>query len=192
MLASSTSYLVQLRPVNLLRPLKSVGFDQRGSAAVEFAMIAPVFLIMVLGLVEFSLYVFNRNFVKHVLYETARNIATGEIQSADNPAAAFKQAYCDHSGFVMNCEKLIFDVRAYDNLEDVKFAPVEYNANGSPTNFKFEPGKSEQISVMRVALPYRFVTPFMQDIFLGDKGQAIVVGYSVAKNEPFGCLKSCG
>jgi hypothetical protein len=45
---------------------------------------------------------------------------------------------------------------------------------------------------MRVALPYKFVTPFMQDIFLGKSKNAIVVGYTVAKNEPFGCLKSCG
>lgn len=155
-------------------------------------MIAPVFLTIILGLVEYSIYVFNRNSVKHVLYETARNIATGEIQSADNPAAAFKQAYCEHAGVVVSCERLMFDVRAYDQLVDVEFTPVEYDSNGTPKNFKFEPGKSEQISVMRVALPYKFVTPFMQDIFLGDSEHAIVVGYSVAKNEPFGCLKSCG
>jgi len=166
--------------------------DSRGATAVEYAMIAPVFLTMVIGLVEFSLYVFNRNFVKHVLYETARNIATGEIQSADSPPAAFKQAYCGHAGAVLSCERLLFDVRAYDNLEDVKFTPVEHSPGGMPTNFKFEPGKAEQISVMRVALPYKFVTPFMQDIFLGEGNHAIVVGYSVAKNEPFGCLKSCG
>ena len=175
-----------------MRPRSILGDDVRGATAVEYAMIAPVFLTMVIGLVEFSLYVFNRNFVKHVLYETARNIATGEIQSADSPPAAFKQAYCAHAGAVMSCERLLFDVRAYDNLEDVKFTPVEFSPSGMPTNFKFEPGKSEQISVMRVALPYKFVTPFMQDIFLGEENHAIVVGYSVAKNEPFGCVKSCG
>ncbi len=166
--------------------------DTSGSAAIEFAMIAPIFFFMVLGLIEFSLYVFQRNFVKHVLYETARNIATGEIQSADDPAAAFKEAYCGHAGSIISCERLLFDVRAYDNLEDVQFTPVEFDTNGAPKNFKFEPGKSEQISVMRVALPYRFVTPFMQDLFLGDSKHAIVVGYTVSKNEPFGCLKSCG
>jgi Flp pilus assembly protein TadG len=175
-----------------LKVRKAIKSDTGGSAAVEFAMIAPIFFFMVIGLVEFSFYVFNRNFVKHVLYETARNITTGEIQSADNPAAAFKEAYCSHSGPIVSCERLVFDVRAYDNLEDVKFTPIEFDSSGAPKNFKFEPGKSEQISVMRVALPYKFVTPFMQDIFLGKSKNAIVVGYTVAKNEPFGCLKSCG
>jgi hypothetical protein len=174
-----------------LKERKPINTDTHGSAAVEFAMIAPVFFFMVIGLVEFSMYVFNRNFVKHVLYETARNISTGEIQSADDPAKAFKEAYCGHAGGIVSCERLIFDVRAYDNLEDVKFTPIEFDASGTPKNFKFEPGKSEQISVMRVALPYTFVTPFMQDIFLGKSKNAIVVGYTVAKNEPFGCLKSC-
>lgn len=170
----------------------SLKSDASGSAALEFAMIGPVFIFMVLGLIEFSLYVFNRNFVKHVLYETARNITTGEIQASDNPAAEFKKAYCGHAGPMLNCEKLVFDVRAYENLEDVKFTPVEFGSDGAPQNFRFEPGKSEEISVMRVALPYSFATPFMQDIFLGDSKNAIVVGYTVSKNEPFGCQKSCG
>lgn len=38
---------------------------------------------------------------------------------------------------------------------------------------------------MRVATPYRFVTPFMQDVFQPDGAPAIIVGYSVARNEPF-------
>jgi Flp pilus assembly protein TadG len=176
----------------VLSPRSIFRDDVRGATAVEYAMIAPVFITMVLGLVEFSLYVFNRNYVKHVLYETARNISTGEIQSADSPPAAFKEAYCSHSGALLSCERLLFDVRAYDNLEDVEFTPVKFSSSGAPTNFKFEPGKSEQISVMRVALPYKFITPFMQETFLGEDNHAIVVGYSIAKIEPFGCLKSCG
>jgi len=54
-----------------LKVRKAIKSDTGGSAAVEFAMIAPIFFFMVIGLVEFSFYVFNRNFVKHVLYETA-------------------------------------------------------------------------------------------------------------------------
>ncbi len=154
-------------------------------------MIAPVFFFMILGLIEFSIYVFNRNYVKHVLYESARTITTGEIQSADDPAAEFNEVYCRNSGPIMNCDRLLFDVRAYDELEDVDFSPVEFGSNGAPLNFKFEPGEAEQISVMRVAMPYRFVTPFMQDIFLGESSNAIVVGYMVSKIEPFGCRTSC-
>lgn len=162
-----------------------------GSAAVEYALIAPVFFFIILGLIEFSLYVFNRNYVKHVLYESARSITTGEIQAADDPAAEFKRNYCRHSGPLVNCDRLVFDVRAFDALEDVDFSPVEFESNGSPRNFEFEPGEAEQISVMRVAMPYQFVTPFMQDIFLGESKNAIVVGYIVAKIEPFGCRTSC-
>lgn len=174
-----------------LKADRSIRTHVGGAAAVEYAMIGPIFFFVVIGLVEFSFYVFNRNFVKHVLYETARSITTGEIQSADDPAAAFKEEYCSHSNVLVSCERLSFDVRAYDNLEDVEFTPVEFDSSGAPKNFKFEPGESEQLSVMRVALPYKFVTPFMQDLFLGDSKNAIVVGYTVSKNEPFGCLKSC-
>ena len=170
---------------------KSFRADNRGATAIEYAVVAPVFLGIVLGLVEFALYSFNRNYVKHVLYETARNINTGEIQGADDPEEAFKDAYCGHASTIVSCEQLYFDVRAFNRLEDVKFDAVEYDENGVPKNFKFEPGKSEQISVMRVALPYKFITPYMKSFLLGDEQAAIVVGYSIAKIEPFGCIKSC-
>lgn len=158
---------------------------KNGATAVEFAMVAPVFLIMVSGIVEYSLYYFKTSHLKHVLYEASRNIQTGEVQDADDPQAFFQSEYCKDVAFLASCSSISFDVRAFDSLGDITYPDAVFDADGKPTNFVFQPGNSEQVTVMRVSTPYRFITPMIADIFQPDGAPAIIVGYSVAKNEPF-------
>lgn len=148
-------------------------------------MVAPVFLLMVAGIVEYSLYYFKTSHLKHVLYEASRNIQTGEVQDAENPRAFFREQYCKDVSFLARCDSISFDVRAFDSLAGISYPDAVFDAAGAPANFVFEPGSSEQITVMRVSTPYRFVTPLMADIFQPDGQPAIIVGYSVARNEPF-------
>lgn len=158
---------------------------RRGATAVEFALVAPVCLFMVMGVVEYSLFYFKTSFLKHVLYEASRNVQTGEVQDSADPQTFFQTEYCDDAGFLMHCEDVFFDVRSAPSLADVTFPAASFDSDGKPTNFVFQPGAPDQITTMRVATPYRFFTPFMSDIFQPDGSPAIIVGYSVARNEPF-------
>ncbi|MEO0817899.1 MAG: TadE/TadG family type IV pilus assembly protein [Pseudomonadota bacterium] len=159
--------------------------DKRGATAVEFALVAPVALFMVIAVIEYSLFYFKTSFLKHVLYEASRNVQTGEVQDAVDPQAFFRAEYCDDATFLIRCEDVFFDVRAAASLSAITFPNATFNSNGEPTNFVFLPGGANDITTMRVATPYRFFTPFMQDIFQPDGSPAIIVGYSVARNEPF-------
>ncbi|MEL6661614.1 MAG: TadE/TadG family type IV pilus assembly protein [Pseudomonadota bacterium] len=159
--------------------------DSRGATAVEFALVAPVALFMVVAVIEYSLFYFKTSFLKHVLYEASRNVQTGEVQDAADPQAFFQTEYCSDATFLIRCQDVFFDVRSAANLGAVSFPNATFNADGEPTNFVFQPGAANDITTMRVATPYRFITPFMQEIFQPDGSPAIIVGYSVARNEPF-------
>ncbi|MCI4643752.1 MAG: pilus assembly protein [Hyphomonadaceae bacterium] len=159
--------------------------NRGGATAVEFALVAPVMLFMVVAVVEYSLFYFKTSFLKHVLYEASRNVQTGEVQDAGDPQAYFQTEYCDDAIFLIRCEDVFFDVRSASTLSAVSFPTATFNSQGEPTNFVFQPGTASQVTTMRVATPYRFVTPFMQDVFQPEGSPAIIVGYSVARNEPF-------
>ena len=159
--------------------------DRRGTTAVEFALVAPVMLFMVVAIVEYSLFYFKTSFLKHVLYEASRNVQTGEVQDAVDPQAYFQAEFCEDAIFLIKCEDVFFDVRSAATLSAVSFPAATFDSDGEPTNFVFQPGSANQVTTMRVATPYRFVTPFMQDVFQPDGAPAIIVGYSVARNEPF-------
>ena len=157
-----------------------------GSTLIEFALLAPVFFMLVIGLVEFVLFQYKTYALNHVVYEAARNLQTGEVQSSGNMAAAFHDEVCAQAGPMIDCEKIIFDVRAFDAIDEISYPPVEFDDEGNPMNFVFEPGGPEQYSVVRASIHHRFVTPFMDKLFrIGPDMPAIVNAYCVVRNEPW-------
>ena len=157
-----------------------------GNVMIEFAMLAPVFFMLIMGLVEFVLYQYRTYALNHVVYETARNLQTGEVQTSADQLEAFKQAACDAAGVMIDCNEIYFDVRAFDALNEITYPPPEFDENGVPTNFVFEPGLAEQYSVLRASIHHQFVTPFMAELFqMGPDLPAIVNAFVVVKNEPW-------
>jgi Flp pilus assembly protein TadG len=156
-----------------------------GSAMLEFALLAPIFFLLVTGLVEYVLYQYRTYALNHVVYEAARNLQTGEVQKSGDMAAAFEAEVCDHAGGMIDCQEIVFDVRNFEDLEDVTFPPATLDEDGNPTNFVFQPGGPNRYSVVRAAMRHKFVTPFMTEIMGGGENGAIVNAYCVVRNEPW-------
>lgn len=62
--------------------------DERGTAAVEAALIFPVLVLFVTGIVQFGLLFFSQNTMQQVAWEAARRVAVGELTVAGAPAWA--------------------------------------------------------------------------------------------------------
>lgn len=156
---------------------------------IEFAMLAPVFFMLILGLVEFVLFQYRTYTLNHVVYEAARNLQTGEVQNAGDAAAqaaAFHDEVCAQAGLLINCEEIVFDVRAFDKVNEISFPPVQFDEDGNPINFVFQPGGPNEYSVVRASIHHEFVTPFMAELFgMGPDLPAIVNAFCIVKNEPW-------
>lgn len=63
------------------------GQHQKGAAAVEFALILPVLVLMLFGIVEFSLLLFNKQVITNASREGARAgiVAGGSPRVSDEP-----------------------------------------------------------------------------------------------------------
>lgn len=167
--------------------MRTQGFrhHRTGATLVEFAIVAPIFFFFVIATAEYFIYFFKRSLMAHIMYEASRNLQTGEIQSAGNPSQAFRDAWCPEAMGILSCDSISFDVRSFDALADVSLPAASFDANGLPTNFVFQPGSGDQITAMRISIPHRFITPMMSDIFQRDGKPVVLVGVSVARNEPF-------
>ncbi len=157
-----------------------------GNAMIEFALLAPVFFMMIMGLVEFVLFQYKTYALNHVVYEAARNLQTGEVQTAADMQEAFYAEVCAEAGAMIDCEAIIFDVRAFDALNEVTFPPPVFDEDGNPSNFVFEPGGPNEYSVVRASIHHQFITPFMDKLFrMGPDMPAIVNSFCIVKNEPW-------
>ncbi len=66
--------------------LRALGQDQRGAAAVEFAFVMPILLLMFSGILQFGSVMFLENHMTNVARETSRRVAVGELAQADAAA----------------------------------------------------------------------------------------------------------
>jgi Flp pilus assembly protein TadG len=169
-----------------MRSIKRLSSAEGGSALVEYAMLAPVFFMLVVGLVEFVLYQYKANALNYVTYEAARVLQTGKVQASGDMAKAFHDEVCASSNTMLDCESIVFDVRNYGAVADVQYEEPKFDKDGNPTNFVFEPGGAGRYSVVRASMHYSFITPFMGKLFgMGPDLPAMVNSYCIVRNEPW-------
>ncbi len=65
--------------------------DERGSAAIEFAIIAPVFFFLMFVIAETALIFIAEQVMDNAVFETARLIRTGQVQDSQHVADGFQE-----------------------------------------------------------------------------------------------------
>lgn len=169
-----------------MRSANRLSREEGGNVMIEFALIAPIFFLLVMGFVEFVLFQYKSYALNHIVYEATRNLQTGEVQSATNMRQKFDEMCAESAGPLMNCNDIQWDVRKYDELNKIEYPPIQYDEKGLPKNFVFQPGGANQYSVVRATIAHTFVTPFMDKLFrMGPDQPAIANAFCIVKNEPW-------
>ena len=68
--------------------LRALWRNRDGVAAVEFAFILPILLLLFSGIVQFGAIMFLENHMTNVARETSRRVAVGELAQADAAGSA--------------------------------------------------------------------------------------------------------
>lgn len=80
--------------------------NDRGAAAIEFALVAIPFFMFVLGIIGIGLYFFTSHALDLGVEAAARQIRTGQAQKGDVTVDQFKQLVCGAAGTYINCDKV--------------------------------------------------------------------------------------
>jgi len=104
--------------------------DNRGAAAVEFAIVALPFLMFVMGIIGISFYFFTANALEHGVEAAARQIRTGQAQKNDLTVGQFRELVCDAAGSYIDCEKVRIVIRHHEEWSGVTPAPCQ-DADGN-------------------------------------------------------------
>src|SRR5277367_5126476 len=91
--------------------------DERGAAAIEFAFVAPMFLLLLLVIAELGLTLATQSVLDGATRDAARLIRTGQIQSQTSPITTFHTQLCSEMSSLMtvaNCDSnVIFEVQSF-------------------------------------------------------------------------------
>jgi Flp pilus assembly protein TadG len=82
---------------------------QRGAAAVEFALVATPFMMLLFGLFEIMMIFFVQTTMESAISEESRKIKTGQANAgAGITAAAFKAGVCARMMGLVDCNNRLF------------------------------------------------------------------------------------
>lgn len=158
---------------------------ESGAVAIEFVLVAPLFLFLVFAIFETAILYTIATVMEGEVALASRAIRTGQLQQEADPETAFTEVLCSNLDNVLNCDNVIVDVRTFDDFGEMTF-PDFVDEDGNASGNQFLPGDADEIVLVRIAYVYNIVTPYLAEI-LPPVGSNTVILFSGAafKNEPF-------
>ncbi len=161
--------------------------DRSGGAAVEFAIIAMPFTLLLLAVLEVGLVYFANFSLENAAAQGARLIRTGQAQNQSFDAAKFKTEVCKYIAPPVTCSDLKLDVRHYTNFSGAGSDltnPLDSSGN-LKTTFSYDPGAGGDVVVVRAFYEWGLKLP--TEISFGNmkNGDRILVATVAFRNEPF-------
>lgn len=118
---------MSIRNAHASTPIKScqrrkTGFfkDERGTSLIEFAILGPVFIILILGTLNLGIMMTVQNALEAAVREASRYGVMGQGESgltrSQSILQVIQQASSDYSGGIIDPSKLQVTVEAYPDL----------------------------------------------------------------------------
>jgi len=162
---------------------------ERGVTTVEFAIVGPLFLMLLLAVFELGYMTFVQSVLDSSARTAARLIRTGQAQASGNAQTDFQTALCNGASSVIGCSNLIYQVQEFDSWSATQTAvntpPKRDPKTGQLIPAAFNAGNCGQIEAVQVTYDYQFFTMWIGQQ-LGDSTQsAFLMSTVVFQNEPF-------
>jgi Flp pilus assembly protein TadG len=189
-----------LAPSNTRSVLRRFRRSRRGSAAVEFALVAPVFFALLFAIIESAIFFFASQVLETVTQDSARVLMTGQAQTSlvcTDPASGapapctpgtFHNYVCSQIPGLFNCTDLYVDVESYPAFTNVVINnQIDGSGNFTAGNMQYSPGGACAIVVVRMFYQWPlYVTGFGFNISNLSGNKRLLVATAAFKNEPYG------
>ncbi len=167
--------------------------DRKGAAAVEFALIAPIFFALAFSILEAGYFFFVSSAVDQAAARAARLIRTGQAQSTTDPINrdAFFDEVCEVVSLFGDCsERLTVDVSrfaTFDELADDLSAPTCRDADDDEVDaIPYDPGGEREIVRVRICYMHKTINPALGlDLAEAPDGSRKLISVTIFRNEPF-------
>lgn len=179
--------LRQAGRIAFAKAFRGFSSNRRGSAAVEFAMIAVPFFMMLFAIIETGLVFFAQQALETATQDTARLLLTGQAQTAGYTQSQFKTALCNNLASFFDCTGGIYiNVTNYANFGAVApSTPIDASGN-FVNNFTYSPGGSGVITLVQTYYKWPlFVTNLGYNIANVDGHYRLLSSTAAFRNEPY-------
>jgi Flp pilus assembly protein TadG len=161
-----------------------------GSAAVEFAMVALPFLMLICGILEISMIYLVSTTLENATSDVARQIRTGQLQTAGGATSTtFISSICGELSWLgSSCTSNLFvDVRTFASFSSVTQPSPIQNGLINQNNLTFTPGTAGDIVLVRAFYQWKLFSPLIDQMSASlNGGSTLITATAAFKNEPYG------
>jgi Flp pilus assembly protein TadG len=159
--------------------------SQRGSAAVEFALVAPIFFALLFAILETGIIFFANQYLESITQQSARTILTGQAQNGNLTQAQFKTSVCDQIAALFSCNNVYVDVRSYSSFQTVTINS-QISGGSFVNNMQYDPGGPGDVVVVRLFYQWpQIVTGLGYNVTNLSNNTRLLTATAAFKNEPF-------
>jgi Flp pilus assembly protein TadG len=175
------------------RHLSRFGRARRAATAVEFALIAPAFIALLVALLQTMVVLFAQQALQAGASEAARLFMTGQAQNSNSGAgltsSQLSSQICPIMQPLINCTSLQINVASYSSFSNASTTPptLTFNGSGQVTNtFTYAPGTPGQVMVIELIYPMSTVSgPLGFTLSNLPNSMTEIVGVSAFRVEPY-------
>lgn len=159
---------------------------RRGATAVEFALIMPVFMYLLMGTIEMAHMLYTTTIVENAIIESSRRVRTGQADGTGNALSDFTTTLCNRVSNYYSCGQITVDVASSTtgNFDGVTWGLV-IDQDGNIISGG-GPAGSGEVTRVQVIYDINFYTPLLGNLF-GDSGGNTrqITATAVFRAEPF-------
>ncbi|GEB98976.1 pilus assembly protein [Brevundimonas diminuta] len=161
---------------------------REGSTAVEFALVAFPFFILLFGILEIGLMLLVDALVETAVSDAGRQIRTGLAQEQQLEIGDIKERLCAKmSVFAADCPSRAFiDIRVVDGFSTPPDADPLKTGVFDPSVLTYMPGDAGDRVLVRVWYEQPIVTPFIAQAVSRTTDHRVMLTTTLAfRNEPY-------
>ena len=164
--------------------------NRDGSTAVEFALLALPFAVLVFAILESCISFAGQQVMSNITDDIARQVRTGQLKPADLNEATLKGMICAELEIMVakDCPGLEVDLREFPTFADAAQVRIRLTADRdlNTSDFAVSPGLSMSKNMLRVFYKWPVITDFMSKLVSNLKGGKTLHFATVTwQNEPF-------
>jgi Flp pilus assembly protein TadG len=173
----------------LTRQFSRFATTQRGATAVEFALIAPPFLAMLIAILQVTLFLFAQQVLQNAAVEAGRLFMTGQAQNSGTTQSQFQNQVCPMVSALFTCSALMVNVQTYTSVTGASAsAPtLTFDAQGQVTNsWSYNPGTPGELMVVQLVYLWPIISGPLGYVLpnIGN-GHVEMMGVSAFRVEPY-------
>jgi Flp pilus assembly protein TadG len=183
---------------------KNFARDNSGATMLEFALVAPFAVIMIMAVIELSLIMLAQNVMESATFTASREGKTGFVNNGETREQTILNVLNARAGSLLNTSEITITTTTYNNFNNIGQPEPYVDANGNSIrddgenytdingNGEYDDdqgaegaGAAGEVVVYLVSYPWHIFTPVISQL-LGLQNSTITLSArAIIKNEPF-------